>query len=83
MEKLNYDEISAKQQRRVLEYLEGNKTITQNQASINLSVMRLPVVIFRLRDKGYNIKTNMIERANQFGEVTRFAEYSLEEPLTL
>ena len=39
--------------------------------------MRLGAIIFNLRDEGYNIKTDIQNTYNRFGEPTHYAKYIL------
>lgn len=74
---MNNENVNQEQQ--VIEYLKNNKSLTQKEANILLSVGRLAARIYTLihRD-GYPIKKNMITVINQFGKKTCVAEYSCE-----
>lgn len=62
----------------VLEWLQTGAGITSYDAFRELGITRLSAVIFDLRRKGYDIKSERIERTNRFGETVRFARYTLE-----
>lgn len=65
----------AKSQReKVLEHLKAGATISQYEAIMEYSAFRLSSIIYDLRQQGYNIKTNMVQRPTG----KRLAEYKLE-----
>ena len=66
-----------KQEKRIEAYLNLHGSITPMEAWRECGVYRLADVIFKLRRKYYNIKTERIERDNQFGEKVNFANYRL------
>ncbi len=59
-------------------WLKDHGSITGKQAMDECGVYRLSAVIFNLKEKGYDIKTNRVARKNKFGERCHFAEYKLE-----
>lgn len=59
------------QQDQVLKYLKKKKTITSVTAIGVFGITRLADVVFKLKKKGYDIKTEMKEGAHG-----RYAEYS-------
>jgi len=61
---------SEAQTRQVLKHLEDGSTITPIQALNLFGVFRLADVIFKLRNKGYDIKTTIVKQGRK-----RFAEY--------
>ena len=67
------------QEERVLRFWKTRKGITQLQANQYLGVSRLAAVIFDLRQKGYNIESEMVEVTNRWGEKTRVARYYLKD----
>lgn len=67
------------QEERVLRFWKTRKGITQLQANQYLGVSRLAAVIFDLRQKGYNIESEIIEVTNRWGEKTRVARYYLKD----
>lgn len=64
---------------RILRYLEDNKTITSAEAMSELGVYRLASRISDLKKQGYAIQKTTVKRTNRYGEIVRFAQYSLEE----
>ena len=58
----------------ILKRLQKGKGITQLQALIKFDCLRLSDRIFRLRRKGYNIETKMIEKNGKY-----YAEYFMPE----
>jgi len=65
------------QKAKVLRHLQEIGTITPIQAFFDYSVMRLAVIVFRLKDEGYNIETTILQSENKFGEPVRYAQYKL------
>ena len=68
----------AKQKKRIVEYLQKHGTITQQEASVLLSVTRLPSRIFDLKADGYTFSDEMVTAVNQFGDRTHYKRYNLE-----
>ena len=62
---------------RVLSHLEENKKISPLQAWRDLGIYRLSAVIFKLRQEGHKIETNLVEVVNRWGESAFIAEYTL------
>ena len=67
------------QVQRVLNYMHHYGSITQREASIYLSVERLPSRIFEIKKMGYPVKSKRVTVINQFGEKCRVAQYYLED----
>lgn len=67
------------QVQRVLDYMRKHGSITQLEASIYLSVQRLPSRIFEIKKMGYPVRSERVAVTNQFGEKCRPARYWLEE----
>lgn len=66
------------QKKRVLAYLLEHGSITLDISWAKLGCQRLSDVILRLRHKdGFNIKTEMVQTTNQFGEPCEYAKYVL------
>jgi len=57
---------------KILNYLKTHGTITGAQAWKMFHVYRLSSVIYRLRNKGYEIETEMIEDPNGMGKYARY-----------
>ena len=70
MKKVNQKEM-------VLNYLDHFKTITSYEAMRELGCHRLASRISELRKEGYEIKTEMINVKNRFGDNIKIAEYSI------
>jgi hypothetical protein len=64
-----------KQQKRVLEYMIKNKTITSLEAVQKLGVYRLSARILELKEKGFDIDGIFIEVRNRFGELCNVKQY--------
>lgn len=75
MEKCKEPTIKQKQIRRILAYMEENGSITQQEASIHLSVERLASRVTDIKRMGYPIKSEWKKKRNQFGEPCRFKRY--------
>lgn len=56
----------------VLRHLQDGKTITALEALYLCGSLRLSSIIYNLRDEGYDIRTEMVDRCGK-----RVAEYSL------
>ena len=65
------------QEAAVLQYMEDNGSITGAQAWMELGVMRLASVIFKLRRKGVSIITTQEESINRYGHRVAYARYSI------
>lgn len=71
------------QKSRILNHLERYKTLTSMQAFEQYGITRLASQINKLRNKGYDIATIMMEGENRYGEPVRYAKYVLRgEPET-
>lgn len=68
-----------KQCQRVLDYMRKHGSITQREASIYLSVERLPSRIHEIKKMGHPVRSERVTVLNQFGEKCRPARYWLEE----
>lgn len=68
-----------KQEQLVLKDLKRYKSgITQKKAFEKYGILRLSAVIFRLREGGHKIKTDMIAVKNRYGDTCYVANYKLE-----
>lgn len=67
------------QEDRVINYIKENRTITQQHATIQLSISRLAARIYTLIKRGYPIDKKIITVKNKFGEKCHVAEYYLKE----
>jgi len=65
------------QETRLLHYLELNKKISPMEAWTELGIYRLSDVVFKLRNKNYEIETERKSVLNRFDEPCSFAEYKL------
>ena len=65
------------QETRLLHYLESNKKIGPMEAWTELGIYRLSDVVFKLRNKNYEIETERKSVLNRFDEPCSFAEYKL------
>lgn len=66
------------QTKQILHYLETHKNgITPIEALEKFGCFRLSGRIFELREKGHDIGTDIVQKANKKGEVKRYARYYL------
>ena len=65
---------------RILSYMKEcpDHSITSMEAFKKFGATRLADVVFRLKNKGYNIVTIDEEGVNRYGEPTRYARYRLD-----
>ena len=66
------------QEQRLLDYLKTNFKVSPMDAWIELGIYRLSDVVFKLRNKGYEIETERKSVLNRFDEPCNFAEYVLK-----
>ena len=76
--RISKEERLGKQELRLLEYLENNRSINPIMSWQALGIYRLSDVVFKLRNRGYNIETKRKTVMNKWQEKTSFAEYKLE-----
>jgi len=76
--RISKEERLGKQELRLLEYLKNNRSINPIMSWQALGIYRLSDVVFKLRNRGYNIETKRKTVMNKWQEKTSFAEYKLE-----
>ena len=76
--RISKEERLGKQELRLLEYLENNRSINPIMSWQALGIYRLSDVVFKLRNRGYDIETKRKQVMNKWQEKTSFAEYKLE-----
>ena len=64
--------------KKVLEYLQTNKSITTMDAFIKFNATRLSSIIFNLRKYGYVIKSINETSCNTNGEISHYVRYVYE-----
>jgi len=69
------------QEQRLLDYLKTNFKVSPMDAWIELGIYRLSDVVFKLRNKGYEIETERKSVLNRFDEPCSFAEYKFKRRL--
>lgn len=69
----------AKQHDRIRQYIDDFGSITPMQAFSDLGITKLSTRICEMEKKGFQIKREMIESANRYGEPTHFMKYSKVE----
>lgn len=62
------------QRTQILQYMKTHKSITPIEALNLCGCFRLAAVIWRLREDGYDIETNMVGEGHK-----KYAEYKLKE----
>ena len=65
------------QKKEVLKYMITHKGITSFQAFERFGITRLADIIYKLRQDGYEIVTEMLTKKNRYGHAVTFARYSL------
>ncbi len=66
----------------ILEWLKSGRSISSQVAFEQFGATRLSSVIFKLRKKGYNIDTEMVQAKDRYGNMVRYANYYLEVDIT-
>lgn len=61
----------------VLDVLKSGDSISSMEAFSEFGITRLSAIIFRLRQKGYDIDSEDVETTNRFGGKVRYARYKL------
>ena len=62
---------------KVLEHLKNNGTITSLEAIDLYGATRLSAIIYNLRVRGYNIKTEDMPFVDRFGQAAHYGKYVL------
>lgn len=65
------------QMTKIKEHLTRYGKITSLDAIKNYGCTRLSAKIFDLRQRGWHIETNMVEKTTRYGDKTEIAEYYL------
>lgn len=63
----------------IMQHLKDHGTITPREALADYGIMRLGARIYDLKKSGIRITRQTVEAENKFGDLTRFAQYRLEE----
>lgn len=64
---------------RILEHFKKYGTLTSMEAFQTYGITRLAARISELREKGYDIRTVMVDSTNRYGEPVRYGLYKLVE----
>lgn len=67
------------QANRLLDYLKKSGSITTWEAFKELGITRLSARIFEIKERGYVIKTELVNDKNRLGEPIHYNKYSLIE----
>lgn len=62
----------------ILDRLLSGKSVTSYEAFKKYGITRLSSVIFMLRNRGYNIKTEIIKSKSRYGNESQYAKYWME-----
>lgn len=62
----------------ILEHLKKQKKITSMEAFEEYHITRLSSIIYILRSKGFDIRTEISNSKNEYGHLTQYAIYHLE-----
>lgn len=62
---------------RILQYIEQHGSITQQEASRELGIMRLASRMTELKKRGHKIETEWVKVSNRYGETCRVKRYRL------
>lgn len=63
----------------ILNWLQQGRSISSLVAFEEFGTTRLSGVIFKLKQRGYNIRTEMVQAEDRFGNPVRYANYHLDE----
>lgn len=63
----------------VLQWLKTGAGISSMEAVKQFGATRLSAIIFKLRQRGYNIETVMVDGRDRFDNPMRFARYYLRD----
>tara|TARA_R100000655_G_scaffold29106_1_gene58965 strand:- start:890 stop:1168 length:279 start_codon:yes stop_codon:yes gene_type:complete len=81
MKKIDITKDQVKTQRdAIMWHLKTYGKITSWEAIKEYGATRLSGIIFKLKNEGYNIKTNLITKENRFGNTTTIANYEYNVP---
>lgn len=61
----------------ILKHLKTGESITSLEAFNKFGATRLSAIIFRLRKRGYKIKTDYIKEKNRYGSTVLIGKYYL------
>ena len=65
------------QKERITRHLEDYGEITSLDAFREYGITRLAAVVCDMRKDGMDVRTDIVEMTNRYGEPTRFARYTL------
>mgnify|MGYP006073036301 CR=1 FL=1 len=66
----------------IIDHLGKYKTITSMEAIEMYGATRLSGIIYILKERGFDIETELLEVKNRYGHVTRIAVYHLVKDIT-
>lgn len=65
----------------IITHLRKYKTITSYEAILNYGATRLSGIIFTLKERGFGIRTEIVQGKNRYGNITHYAVYHLEKDI--
>ena len=65
----------------VIEHLRKHKTITSMEAIKQYGATRLSSIIYVLKERGFEISTEIVVGVNRYGNRTRYGIYHLEKDI--
>lgn len=72
-------ELGKSQTEDILKYMREEGSITSMDAIREFGATRLSAIIFSLRERGYDIETQMEVGKNRYGHTVEYARYILNE----
>jgi len=78
--KITKDQVKT-QREAIMWHLKTFGNITSWEAIKEYGATRLSDIIYKLKHEGYNIKTNLIQKQNRFGNKTTIAKYEYKMPV--
>ena len=65
----------------IIKLLRKQKSITSYEAIKKFGATRLSGIIFKLRQMGFEIETEMIQGKNRYGNISNYAVYHLKKDI--
>ncbi len=65
----------------IIKLLRKQKSITSYEAIKKFGATRLSGIIFKLRQMGFEIETEMVQGKNRYGNISNYAVYHLKKDI--
>lgn len=65
----------------IIKLLHKQKSITSYEAIKKFGATRLSGIIFKLRQMGFEIETEMVQGKNRYGNISNYAVYHLKKDI--